>query len=651
MATEAMSQLETNQRCLTALLAELRAILERHAAGKEKGEQAGTRDAIARVPDPPQLEILAGAFGLSRFERAILLLCAAIELDSTFASLCTLAQGDPARPYPTFSLALAALDEPHWSALNPAAPLRRWRLIEVQNHSGTPLTTSPLRIDERILHFLAGVHYQDERLAGFIHPVHASEELVPSYAALAHTIASIWNRADPPLPLIQLCGADEASRQTIAAASCAEAGLRLYTLAGDQVPGIAPELENLIRLWERESVLNSGALYVETDAIDRDDLRAAGQISRLLELLHGPVFLSARERWRALRRTIKTLDVRKPTADEQGRVWHSLLGGVSASINGHVAHLVSQFNLTVPAIHASVAEALETQPSENDLMSALWDAGRAQARPRLDDLAESIEAKADWDSLVLPEAEKSMLRTIVAHVRNRATVYGTWGFGAVSSRGLGIGALFAGASGTGKTMAAEVLANELKLDLYRIDLSCVVSKYIGETEKNLRRVFDAAEDGGVVLFFDEADALFGKRSEVKDSHDRYANIEINYLLQRMESYRGLAVLATNMKSALDPAFMRRIRFIVSFPFPEVPQRAEIWRRVFPSGTPTENLDHDKLARLGVAGGNIRNIALNAAFMAAEAGEPVRMAHLARAARYEFAKIEKPLSEAEIAGWA
>jgi SpoVK/Ycf46/Vps4 family AAA+-type ATPase len=199
-------------------------------------------------------------------------------------------------------------------------------------------------------------------------------------------------------------------------------------------------------------------------------------------------------------------------------------------------------------------------------------------------------------------------------------------------------------------MAAEVLAGDLGLDVYRIDLSAVVSKYIGETEKNLKQVFDAAEEGGVLLLFDEADALFGKRSEVKDSHDRYANIEINYLLQRMESYRGLAVLATNRKGDLDPAFLRRIRFVVNFPFPDAAQRAEIWRRIFPARTPTEGLDVSKLARLNIAGGNIRNIALNAAFLAADAGEPVRMAHLLRAARSEYAKIEKPLNEAEIGGW-
>jgi SpoVK/Ycf46/Vps4 family AAA+-type ATPase len=251
---------------------------------------------------------------------------------------------------------------------------------------------------------------------------------------------------------------------------------------------------------------------------------------------------------------------------------------------------------------------------------------------------------------VLPAAPRQTLRTIAAHVRQRARVYEEWGFAARSDRGLGIGALFAGGSGTGKTMAAEVLANELRLDLYRIDFSALVSKYIGETEKNLRQVFDAAEAGGAILLFDEADAIFGRRSEVRDSHDRYANIEVSYLLQRIETFHGLVILTTNQPQSLDSAFSRRIRFTVQFPFPDATQRAEIWRRVFPVETPTEALQIEKLARLNLSGGNIRNLALNAAFLAADAHEPVRMKHLLAAAQTEFAKLEKTLSAAETSGW-
>jgi SpoVK/Ycf46/Vps4 family AAA+-type ATPase len=199
-------------------------------------------------------------------------------------------------------------------------------------------------------------------------------------------------------------------------------------------------------------------------------------------------------------------------------------------------------------------------------------------------------------------------------------------------------------------MAAEVLARELRLELYRVDLSAVVSKYIGETEKNLKGVFDAAEEGGVLLLFDEADALFGKRSEVRDSHDRYANIEVGYLLQRMEAYEGLAILTTNLRSSLDAAFQRRLRIVVNFPFPDAVQREAIWRNVFPAAAPTSGLDHKKLAQLNVAGGNIRNIALNAAFLAAQSGTPVAMANLVEAAKLEAQKIERPLSDAEIRGW-
>jgi SpoVK/Ycf46/Vps4 family AAA+-type ATPase len=264
----------------------------------------------------------------------------------------------------------------------------------------------------------------------------------------------------------------------------------------------------------------------------------------------------------------------------------------------------------------------------------------------LRELAQRIEPAATWDQLVLPPAELATLRSILAQVHTRPTVYQDWGFGERMSRGLGVSALFAGPAGTGKTMAAEIMADELRLDLYRIDLSGVVSKYIGETEKNLRRVFDAADQGGVILFFDEADALFGKRTEVKDSHDRHSNVEINYLLQRMEDYRGLSILATNRKADLDAAFLRRIRFLVSFPFPRAESRRRIWAEIFPPRVPLDDLDYAALSRLEIAGGNIRNVALNAAFAAAAEGTAVSMPHLMAAAALEYHKVDKTPSAGE-----
>jgi SpoVK/Ycf46/Vps4 family AAA+-type ATPase len=339
-------------------------------------------------------------------------------------------------------------------------------------------------------------------------------------------------------------------------------------------------------------------------------------------------------------------ELSSPVSQEQLEIWRIALSGLPG-LNGTAAELASQFNLSPATIHAVAGDAIA---KSTGAVEGLWDACRRHARPRIEGMAQRIEAAARWDDLVLPEKQFRLLRQVAVHVKQRAKVYQTWGFAAKGSRGLGISALFAGPSGTGKTMAAEVLAEELRLDLYRIDLSQVVNKYLGETEKNLRRVFDAAEEGAAVLLFDEADALFGKRSDVKDSHDRYANIEVSYLLQRMETYRGLAILTTNRKSALDQAFLRRIRFVVEFPFPDAELRGEIWRRIFPAATPVDGLRIDQLARLNAAGGNIRNIAMGAAFLAADASEPVRMSHLLSAAHSEFAKMERPLTEMEVAGW-
>jgi len=277
----------------------------------------------------------------------------------------------------------------------------------------------------------------------------------------------------------------------------------------------------------------------------------------------------------------------------------------------------------------------------------LWQACRSQVGADMEEVAQRIRLVHVIDDIVLPPDVLEQIQDIAAQVENRSRVYGTWGFGTRLARGAGVNALFSGVSGTGKTMAAEILAGRLGLDLYRIDLAGVVSKYIGETEKNLRRVFDAAERSGVVLFFDEADALFGRRSEVRDSHDRYANIEIDYLLQRMEDYRGLAILATNRKTALDRAFMRRLRFLVEFPFPDAASRLQIWKKAFPPEAPLGDIDFENLSGMELSGGSIRNVSLNAAFLAASEGRAIGMEHLRRAALREYSKLDRLLTQAEL----
>jgi hypothetical protein len=594
------------------------------------------------MPSPPALDVLCEIFSLTAFERDLLLFCAGVELDSACAADCARATGGGRSP--TFSLALAALADSHWSAITPAGPLRHWRLVEVG--AGETLTTSALRIDERILHFLAGISHPDDRLAGLLTRVAAPAELPDSQHEAAQEAAACWSPSWPGRPpVVHLDAADADSGLAVAASACAIAGLGLHAINAASIPANPADRHQLLRLIERESLLTRCGVLVLGEQSEVSDA-----VRSFIEQARGHVLLSGCKppAGRAVR--IVTIDVGRPTPEEQHGLWRRSLG-TGADLNGYLDGLVSQFNASTATIETAAAQ---TRAHAGDDSTAwterLWDACRVASRGRLDDLAQRIETAATWNDLVLPHAQLQILRDMCAQVRHRRRVYDTWGFGTKGTRGLGISALFAGQSGTGKTMAAEVLAHDLRLDLYRIDLSQVVNKYIGETEKNLRRVFDAAEAGGAVLLFDEADALFGKRSEVKDSHDRYANIEVSYLLQRMESYRGLAILTTNMKTALDDAFLRRLRFIVQFPFPDAAHRGEIWRRIYPRATPVGALDVSRLARLNVAGGLIRNIAMHAAFFAAAAEEPVSMTHLLRAARCEYAKQERPLTDTEVAGW-
>ena len=603
------------------------------------------------------LKRLQDVFKLTPFEVSVLLLCAGNELEASWGPLCASAQTNPQRAFPTFGLALALFANPHWSALTPDAPLRRWQLIHLDETQ--PLTVGSLRIDERILHYLLGLSYLDNVLSGRVKQVRPVSQLVPSHAQVAEQIAALWGGKSPSdYSIIQLCGSDRTGKHAIAAAACKQLQVKLFVLPVFLLPTHNRELTQFQRRWEREALLTRSALLIDDDGTGGENASACNTaITHLLEHSHGRILISSRDRRPPSHRPVITFDIAQPTSQEQHLLWQESLGETGKVLNGYIETLVSQFNLSAPTVKTigSSVQQLSRKGSQSGevehdhLQQQIWEACRSQARPQMADLAQPITSRAHWDDLVLPVEQKIVLREIAAHVRQRSTVYDRWGFGN-GGRGLGISALFTGASGTGKTMAAEVLALELQLDLYRIDLSAVVSKYIGETEKNLRRVFDAAEMGGAILLFDEADALFGKRSEVKDSHDRHANIEVSYLLQRMEAYSGLAILTTNLKDALDQAFLRRLRFTVRFPFPDATQRAEIWRRVFPKTVPTEDLKPEKLARLNVAGGNIRNIALNAAFLAADGGEPVQMKHLLESSRSEYIKLEKPLVDTEIKGW-
>jgi AAA+ superfamily predicted ATPase len=637
---------EANRCHLMAAVALVQAKLAAHfgiGSNRLVEMEAEFNAAEAEMRTPAALELLSEEFGLSPFERDIVVLCAGAELDGNFEEfLQQLPPGSGAARI-TFSLALAALDGAHWNALSPDAPLRYWHLVDIT--SGDRLVHSPLRLDERVLHFLTAIPCLDARLESCLERAPVPSRLPGSHQRLAEKIATTWSSSGQQWPIIQLCGPDAAANTAIAASACNSLGMKLHVLNAGDLPASATDRHQLLRLWQREAVLSDSGLLVEFPGGPQ------AEAQRFAERAGGAVMVSTNEPLAFGRQAAFRFDVSKPTAAEQRRLWDLVLGETRSRLNGDVDAVIAQFDLTSASIDAAARlVGAQGDADPKAVRAAFWEVCRSQVNSQVGNLAQLIDARASWDDLVLPAGQKEILCSILAHVRHRPKVYERWGFAARNTRGLGISALFSGPSGTGKTMAAEVLSRELGLDLYRIDLSAVVSKYIGETEKNLRRIFDAAESGGAVLLFDEADALFGKRSEVKDSHDRYANIEVSYLLQRVEAYRGLAILTTNLKHALDSAFVRRLRFIVHFPFPDARERAEIWKRIFPPETPTQNLDAEKLARLNVAGGNIRNIAMSAAFLAAEEGTAVEMRHLLAAARAESVKLERPLTETEIAQW-
>ncbi len=511
-----------------------------------------------------------------------------------------LAQTDFSSPFPSLT-----------SATPPGAQ-PSVKLGDTLTLAGQPLTTSLLRADERIVNYLKGLNYPDDHLAPLVTPLvvpaagatKPPSQLDAEDALLARVKQS---SADTPL-VVQLAGRDTATKELIAGSVADSLGLRIFRISAGLLPTQAAEIEWFVRLWNRESLLLRSALYVDARNVDAESV--VGQATSLaLSRMRGLMFLDTQDAWAHAGGSTVIVETAKPTPRGQQILWAAELGALAAD---NPTLLPAQFDLGAMEIH-QIAQEHIAEESTAAMADRLWSRCLDAPRPRLDGLAQSLQPKATWSDIVLPPAEMSLLQQIAAQVGQRGKVYEDWGFASKMSRGLGISALFAGESGTGKTMAAEVLANSLKLNLNRADLSSVVSKYIGETEKNLRRLFDAAEDGGVILFFDEADALFGKHSEVKDSHDRYANIEVNYLLQRMESYRGLAILATNKKTALDQAFLRRLRFIVKFPFPGVEERSAIWKSVFLKDTPVAGLDFARLAKFNVTGGNIHNIAVNAAF--------------------------------------
>ncbi len=743
---------QANYKFLLQEIDRVRKNIENFIEGKEN--QPNVTEFVLETSALAQLCI---KFNLSPFERDILLLCAGMEIEPNFSSLCAQAQKNSTNKYyPTLGLALDAFPGANWRVFSTRSPLHYWQLLQIE--PGLILRKSPLQIDKRILCYLLGEDASDEELAGIIKPIPPQTNLHPlpiSQAILVEQLINIWSGTNS-FPVIQLSRSDRSTKYNIVSTACQYLGVNLQTLSAAVLTTNPQELDQLCLRWSREAILSNSVLFLDCDSSNIVEPGREFAICQFIETINTPLILSSNERKFSCQRPLVNFDIPQLSHLEQKALWEYHLGESVAELNGQIDSLAAQFNLNsatiaaacyqfkiqnskfnscppsalthpypllggepgepgIPSpsnlgygVHTSLDQLQNTEssppspptlggtrfqsppglgdlggktlPDETRIQSPpeltsdpgrvsrpkesarkgdlggnhqstqLWDFCRLQARNQLDELAQHINATATWDELVLPTQQRQLLSDIATHLRRRFKVYQEWGFASKGDRGLGISALFYGASGTGKTMAAEVLANEFRLDLYRIDLSRVVSKYIGETEKNLRKIFDAAETGSAILLFDEADALFGKRTEVKDSHDRHANIEVSYLLQRMEAYQGLAILTSNFQSALDSAFERRIRFTVEFPVPDAGRRSQIWQRIFPTQTPTQGLDYQKLGQLKVAGGNIRNIALNAAFLAANGDEPVMMEHILEATKREYLKLKKMLTNEETKGW-
>jgi ATPase family associated with various cellular activities (AAA)/Winged helix domain, variant len=608
------------------------------AATDEVAAATRALDDLRTEGDAP-LAALAAALGLAPAEHDVLALAVCAELDPGFARLCAYLQDDATRPHLSPRLAWDLL-APGERALGPATAqltargrLRSLGLVRIEGDG--PWAARALRVDERVLAVITGDFGPDPRVAAAVEPLAAGPLPARLDAAAGRAAGLAVAAAERGAPaVVALAGEATAPLHAVAAATAARLGLTACLLRPERLHELATA--DAATLLEREAVICRLAYVLEEPLpVGWPPLQA----QQILVAREPPAEgIGAR------------VDVATPTHAERCNLLRRALGRevIDAATLERIA---GQFPLAPETLAEAVASArAEAAHDGGPLADAVWRACRIRARRRAPGLAAIVEPRRGWDDLVLPDPLVRRLEELAAQVAQRPVVYERWGFGERLGRGRGITALFAGPSGTGKTLAAEVLAGALRIDLQRIDLSGVVDKYIGETEKHLRAVFDAAERSGALLFFDEADALFGKRTDVRDSHDRYANIEVDYLLQRMEDYPGLAVLATNRKTALDPAFLRRLRFVLDFPFPDVVARRRIWEQAFPTRAPTADLDLDAIARLELSGGSIATVAVNAAFAAAGQDAPVGMGHVAEAARAELAKLERLVRGGDLAGW-
>jgi SpoVK/Ycf46/Vps4 family AAA+-type ATPase len=638
---------------------------------------AGALEQGARL----SLREIADRFGLTTFDIDVLLLCLAPELDLKYEKLYAYLQNDVTRKRPTIDLAFRLFcATPDQCALARArfmsrAPLFKHQIVSlnVEEAASQSFLSRPLKIDERIVRYLLDIDVLDETIEPFSRMITPralpQDVLLPAEekASLVNLFASVVrlaNEGEGGARALVFHGPAGVGRKFTAEALCGLAGLNLLVANLAHLPANGQSLAALTARLFREARLRGAAIYLDQAEIlmgeQEPALNARQSLLQAMETFRGIVILGSANPWRTLTpseaQCLVNVQFLRPDFDARRKLWLELFSdptnpcGVGES---ELETFADKFQFTPGKIHQTIAEArhnalMRRPPLTEITVDDLYQACRSQSTTNLANLAQKLKPLYKWHDIVLPADTLQHLKEVCLHVKHRHQVFSAWNFDKKISLGKGTSALFVGPPGTGKTMAAEIIANDLGLDLYKIDLSTVVSKYIGETEKNLNRIFQEAEQSNAILFFDEADALFGKRSEVKDSHDRYANIEINYLLQKMEEYEGIVIMASNFRKNIDEAFTRRLRFIIEIPFPDRNYRARIWRNIFPAETPrSKDIEFDFLAgKFEISGGHIKNIALNAAFLAAENSGIVNMKHIIRAIKREYQKMGRMYVKAD-----
>jgi len=639
------------------------------------------------LPDAPPFIQLIEKFALEPFEQFCLIACLALELDrNKYGKAYALLQDDATQKNPSLELLLRLYKGQdqlrHWEtvrAFDSSRPLRRWNLLRLaQRDDGDPSTPFSRRIelDDRIAHFLLGLDDlgpQLEEISATTPWATETLQVTPSdniYDRLIELTGDVRRQSSsaPSHLVVQVCGRYGAGRRSLITSVCEHHRLRLLRVDAAKLASLAPAaFQQSLRLLARESLLQPSAICLENvDSLIEEEVPSAHGLSvivQALEINSSITFLMGTRPWSpdGIFRdgVFQRVALQMPDHKEAQQIWArelaaELLDSEIESVDQIAGQLAARFTLSPGQIHDAVAaartEALWQSGRQRLSLANLYKGARQQCGQRLARLATHVKSKLGWSDLVLPEKQLSQLRELETSIQNSTGVLQDWDFASRLPYGRGTTALFSGPSGTGKTMAAGILARELGLDLYKIDLSRVVSKYIGETEKNLDRIFQQAEDANAMLFFDEADALFGKRSAIKDAHDRYANIEIAYLLQKMEERLGVTILATNLKTNMDDAFLRRIRHSIDFPMPEFAQRLEIWRSSLPAKIPlADDVDLSMLARsLRVSGGSIMNVCVGAASLAYEPGGAIAMKHFLRAAKRELQKLGQQYNEKDFA---